>query len=97
MSKKKKTELELQAIAIQHAALKSQYEFARNKCGHHVTAQTVATALGLPKYTVCNVYRRGGGIEKMEAITTEYTRQIAEFVKGKGYEFAVLAAAQMSK
>jgi len=81
----------------QHAALKQQYEFAVKKCGHHVTAKTVATALGVSKYAVYGAYYRGGSVYKVERITDEYRRQIDEFIKIKGYEFAVLAAAQMSK
>ncbi len=97
MSKKKKSEIELQHIAFQYAELKKQYEFAVNKCGHKVTAQTVATALGCSKRSIYRVYERGGNVGKVEAITAEYRRQIDSFIKTKGYEFAVLAAAQMSK
>ena len=79
MSKKKKTEIELQHIALQYDELKKQYEFAVKKCGHKVTAQTVATALGCSKRSIYRVYERGGNVDKVEAITAEYRRQIDNF------------------
>jgi hypothetical protein len=93
MSKSKKNK----TTPDQHNAFKHQYEFAVEKCGHHVTAKTVAVKFKKPARWVYSAYYRGGDAAKMEAITAEYARQISEFVKNKGYEFAVLSAAQIAK
>ena len=88
-SKKNKTTPDM------HNAFKRQYEFAVEKCGHHVTAKTVAVKFKKPARWVYSAYYRGGDAAKMEAITAEYARQIDEFIKDTSYKSLMLAASRI--
>ena len=76
------------------AAFRAQYQFARNNCGHTVTAATVGKVLGLTAAAIYSYCRNGGNAETVNAVTGEYRRQISEYVKAKGYDFAVLSTSQ---
>lgn len=82
------------ATQAEMAAFRAQYTFAKDKCGHTVTAATVGKPLGLTAAAIYSYCRNGGNAVTVNAIAGEYRRQISEYVKAKGYDFAVLSTSK---
>ena len=82
------------ATDAERAALSELHRIAVKRCGHTVTAGTVARKLGLAKTTVewvvSNKPQKYSG-EKVRLLISEYARQISDFLNFELNEINVVA------